>query len=106
MDLAPSPAGFDWTALLIALFAGFLLGRWSASFGSPDAAAQRKVAEVTAKITAEQRLHKLSRTARAEAERLAAEDRIIEAVKVVREDIGVGLKEAKDVVDLMAKRVS
>lgn len=97
--MEPIGQGFDWINLAIALLAGFLLGRWSAGLGSPEAQAARKKAEVSAKITAQQRLGKLSRSARAEVERLAAEDRIIEAVKIVRTELGVDLKDAKDIVD-------
>jgi hypothetical protein len=37
----------------------------------------------------------------AEVQRLVSEDRIIPAIKLVRESTGLGLKEAKDMVDAM-----
>lgn len=50
---------------------------------------------------AERNLRRLKGSARTAIDKLLAEDRIIEAVRDIRAALGIGLKEAKDVVDLL-----
>lgn len=67
----------------------------------PQAKANKAAERQNARSEAEKNLSRLTGSTRKSLERLLAEDRIIEAVRDVRSATGLGLKEAKDVVDLM-----
>lgn len=93
----------EYTLLHLLAFAivGFIAGRISARAGDPRRSADKKQQQRTAARTAQQNLDRLSPRVRAEVETLLADGRIIEAVRDVRAALSLGLKEAKDVVDLL-----
>lgn len=68
---------------------------------SPATRAKKAAERENIRDAAERNLRKLSGSTRTALEKLLAEDRIIEAVRDVRAATGLGLKEAKDVVDLL-----
>lgn len=86
-----------WLLLALAALAGFALGRWTAR--PRETPAQRATREATATLTLEQQLRRLDDTIGSEVRGLIAQDRYLEAIKRVREGLGLGLKEAKDLVD-------
>lgn len=88
MDLPQNPTFLAIVA--VAALAGFALGRLSAR--------QPGDGERTAARAAENAVM-LSANARGDVEKLIDENRVIEAVKLCREKTGLGLKEAKEVVD-------
>lgn len=83
-----------WQPLLLALFVGFIAGRMTAKDPiqrdkerrEHEAAIRRYKAEIKPELLAEARA-------------LVRDNRKIEAIKLVREQMGIGLKEAKDLVD-------
>lgn len=94
---------------MFSLIVGFVLGmifvgllqRRGNSAAKPPAAAS-----VDFQRVAEKNLGRLSGKSRRTIEQLVADDRIIEAVRDVRQELGIGLKEAKDVVDLVGAQQS
>ena len=95
---------------LFSLLVGFILGAIVVGLMQRRGTATAKPSTgntfVDQQKAAEKLLGKLSGKARRDIEQLLSEDRIIEAVRDVRQELGVGLKEAKDVVDLMNARQS
>lgn len=92
--------------LITAAIVGFIAGRivgMNASRTPRAAAAARDERESLR--TAEDSLNRLPGRVRTAVEALLAEGRIIEAVRDVRAATGLGLKEAKDVVDLMREQL-
>lgn len=90
-------AHYLWLLLALAALAGFVLGRWTAR--PRETPAQRATREATEKQTLEQQVRRLDATVGAEVRDLVGRGQSIEAIKRVREATGLGLKEAKDVVD-------
>jgi ribosomal protein L7/L12 len=92
---------YSLLALIAAFLAGVVLGRLTAAAGLPrrrertqthDAALATDTAGVLALLPAETRV---------EIDTLVADGRKIEAIRVCRAALGLGLKEAKDVIDLV-----
>jgi ribosomal protein L7/L12 len=89
--------GNMWLGLALVLI-GFVIGRWTAE--SPVEKAKRKADD---RMKAAQGLASLSAAGKARVKTLIAANHTIDAVKAVREELGVGLKESKDVVDALRK---
>lgn len=83
-----------WQALLLALLVGFIAGRLTAK---DPIQRDRERREHEAAI----RRHKsqIKPETLAEVRNLVGQNRKIEAIKLVREQMGIGLKEAKDLVE-------
>ena len=90
-----------WISAAVAV-AAFILGR--VSVGSPS---ERARSTLMAEEEASRTYARLSSSARAEVDRLLADGRMIEAVKLIRAELNTGLYEAKQAVDLrMSQRRS
>lgn len=83
-----------WVWIAVAAVLGFAAGRVSAP---EEDNTQRRA-------NAEANLASLSMNARERAEAALEKHRKIEAVGIVREDLGVGLRDSKDVVDALARQ--
>ena len=90
----------DQTQLLLLLVAvaafAFLLGRQSAGFESPVDQAER---DMRKQQMAEEAFSALSPTIQQEVDGLITEGEMIAAIKIVRTNSGLGLREAKILVD-------
>jgi ribosomal protein L7/L12 len=98
-QLPPGYALLDLLPLIAAFLAGIVVGRITAATalprpGKPDRKQRPDMAtsDMLALLPAETRF---------EIETLVADGRKIEAIRVCRAAIGLGLKEAKDVIDLV-----
>ena len=98
---------YSFTALCLVAAVGFILGRWSKRGGPVR---QRQVitrahrpADATHRATKHQpnAAAELSANARQEVEQLLGRGKLIAAIKVVRADLGLGLKDSKDLIDNM-----
>lgn len=90
-------AQVPWLLLALAALVGFVVGRWTAR--PRETPAQRASRQASEAVTLEQQVRRLDATIGAEVRALLAQDRYLEAIKRVREGLGLGLKEAKDLVD-------
>ncbi len=91
-----APTLLTWLAIAVV---AFLAGRASVSSDRPeprDRVAERQRAEGHAREV----WRKLSPQAKAQVDALLASRKVIEAVKVIRNETALGLKESKNVVDL------
>lgn len=88
-----------WLLLALAAFAGFLVGRWTAPSRPRETPAERATREATEALSLEQQVRRLDGPIGSEVRALIAEGRDIEAIKRVRGHLGLGLKEAKGLVD-------
>ena len=106
MDFNTPQFSLMW--LIAALVAGLLIGAYLNSRVGVQSGAARaaKAPDVDYQRLAEKNARRLSNKARAGIEDLLAEDRIIEAVRDCRGDLGCGLKEAKDVIDLIGAELA
>lgn len=99
--------GINWLIVAVIAFVAFLFGRASARGGegggggeSRQARRLRETEEATAALAA------LDLSKQADLDRLIADGRIIDAVKLLREATGMGLYESKLAVDERRKSVS
>ena len=106
MDFNTPQFSLMW--LLAALAAGVLIGAYlNSRVGIQTGSARSsKVPDTDTQRLAEKNARRLSSKARAGIEQLLAEDRIIEAVRDCRGELGCGLKEAKDVIDLIGAELT
>ncbi len=87
-----------WLLLAVTAFLSFIIGRTTARMGGGDSESRRMTeANEIAAATAN-----LSPSIWADVDRLLAEKKKIEAIKVLREASGLGLKLAKDAVEQRA----
>ena len=89
-------AGYDWSAFALGFGAALLLAlviRWRA--------ANRRRQDMTAPPKFAQTQPVLSEELKRKVRLLRAQGRLIEAIKLVREATGLGLKEAKDAVEAL-----
>ena len=111
---------FSLLHLLMAVFVGIVIGGWlgrragggatattaprfSSSSSSTAGSSRAESATIDGESAAVERsIGKLSARARRDIDALIAEDRLIEAIRDVRKETGLGLKEAKDIVDRLA----
>ena len=82
-----------WLLIGVAV-AAFIAGRFSARH-SPEALERRRIAEEEAT----RNFTRLSTTTRAEIDRLLADGKTVEAIRVIRAELNTGLYEAKQIVD-------
>lgn len=101
MDLF-QPA-YSLAAVIAALVAGLVIGRITAAASDPRRAEQRKQEQRAAALSAREHVSRLAPEVRAAVDRLLAEDRKIEAIRDIRYATGLGLKEAKDMADLIER---
>lgn len=93
------------TAWLLAAGAaalGFIFGRLSAGGGGGD----REVRRMQAQEQSRQALASLSPNRQAEIDQLVRDKRVIEAIKLMRETSGLGLKESKDAIDARRREIT
>ncbi len=95
------PTG-GWLVLAAVAFVAFRIGRMSA--GKSESAGEREMRRMQEEQAAEDTFASLSPSVQADVDRLLADKKVIDAVKVVRENTGKGLKESKDVVDQRRKQ--
>lgn len=91
---------YSFVTLCLVAIISFLLGRWSKS-DYPQRGA-KPIGEVRTPMPHakhNRRADALSANAQHEIEQLLANGRLIAAVKVARKELGLGLKDAKDLVD-------
>lgn len=99
--------------LLLGLFLGWILFKRRTSAQTPPARYMHSSATLPASVdlsglvggnaTISTTQLKLSDAASEKISRLVREDKIIEAIKTLREETGWGLKESKDVIDAMKR---
>lgn len=92
--------------VLAVFVVGYIFGRVHAAVRDPRRAEERRKQQASAERGTEERYSALSPDLRQKLELLVGDGRIIEAVKELRLLTGCGLKEAKDVIDLIAARSS
>lgn len=97
--------GINWLVVAVIAFGAFILGRASARGGdgggeSRQARRLRESEEATAAFAA------LDLSKQADIDRLIADGRIIDAVKLLRESTGMGLYESKLAIDERRRNVS
>ncbi|MEQ8936168.1 MAG: ribosomal protein L7/L12 [Amphiplicatus sp.] len=100
MDLS-DPKDF-WLLLAAAIAFAFILGRAMRTRETGETRVerrQREAAEALAQFNA------LTPDKQAEIDALVTNNRIIDAIKLVREETGMGLKESKDAVDARRKNL-
>ena len=97
---------YSLLAILAALLLGFIAGRLTASLSHSPRQEARKHPKLDDGFAAQENLARLPEAVRARMETLIADDKMIEAIRDCRLELGLGLKEAKDVVDLMRDRTS
>ncbi len=104
MDLS-SP---DYTLLhiLAVLLTGIIIGRLTAGSRDPRRREARKQQHRAAEMSTRERAVQMSPQVRASTEALLANGQVIEAIRDVRLATGLGLKEAKDLVDLINNQTS
>lgn len=102
MDL--TTPGYTLLELLAALVAGFVAGRLTAGAGDPRVKEAKRQQQRAADLSVREAVHGLPPDVRAKIERLIAEDRIIEAIRDFRAATQLGLKEAKDAIDMIRGR--
>jgi len=99
---------YSLATLCLVAFVSFLLGRWSKTEGPQRTAkpiGENRTAAPTVKQPRSSRApgrgarQALSAEAEREVEHLLGRGHLIAAIKVVRRDLGIGLKDAKDFVD-------
>lgn len=95
MDVLDFGSDRFWLLLGAAIIIAFFLGRSARARRSGDPAGRKLQDEAEAA----RRFDLLSLEARTEIDSLAGQGKTIEAIKYVRERTGLGLKEAKDLVD-------
>lgn len=96
-------AEYSFLALLAAFLAGFVLGRLTGTAVPRRSRATAPSHTVTPGTTTADVVALLPPETRIEVETLVADDRKIEAIRVCRAALGLGLKEAKDVVDFIER---
>lgn len=92
---------YSLLTVLTALVIGILIGRITAARSNPHRAEQQRRREQAARLDATDNLAHLSPETRDRIERLVAEGQLIDAVRTCREELDLGLKEARDVVGLV-----
>jgi ribosomal protein L7/L12 len=94
--------GYSLLTLIFAFLIGLLIGRITAG-GNRSARHENEAQTNQSEIqrSAAETAALLSPELRAEVEALLAQDRKIEAIRVIRAALGFGLKEAKDLADLI-----
>ncbi len=102
MDLY-SPT-YSLMELIAAGVAGFVAGRATAALGDPRRREERQRRAREASFTARENLERLTSSQRADIEKLVAARRKIDAIREIRAALGIGLKEAKDVTDIIGAR--
>ncbi len=89
---------YSLLAVLTALVTGILIGRITAVRSGPHRADARRKRELNAKFDAANNAARLSPETRERIERLVADGQLIEAVRICRDELGVDLREARDMV--------
>ena len=87
--------------LISVALAAFIAGRLSAR-NSPEALESRRIAEEQAA----RNFTRLSTTTRTEVDRLLAEGKTVEAIKLMRAELNTGLYEAKQIADQRKRSAS
>lgn len=95
------PTG-GWLVLAAVAYVAFMIGRMSGGKGETES--EREMRRMQEEQEAEDAFASLSPSVQADVDRLLTEKKTIEAVKVIRENTGKGLKESKDVVDQRRKQ--
>ena len=98
-------AGYPLLTVLFALAVGYILGRVHAAARDPRRAEDKKRAAHAAERTADENLRSLAPDVRAKVEALIARDHVIEAIRDIRLALDIGLKDAKDVADLLKDKL-
>lgn len=91
--------GYTLFEMLAVLVVGYVMGRVHSARRDPHLRELRRQQAVQDRLTAEERLGRLSPELRDKVDAHLAGGRMIDAVRDVRTTLGCGLKDAKDVVD-------
>ena len=95
--------GYSLFALLAATLGGFIAGRVTGAYSDPRRREERKRQAREAAYSARENLDRLAPSTRLQVEKLVILGQKIEAIRAIREALGIGLKEAKDVADLISE---
>ncbi len=82
----------QWLLIAFIAYVAFTIGRMSKSAETPEARATRRMEEETRAADA---FSSLSPSIQSDVDRLLMDKKLIEAIKVIREHTGLGLKESK-----------
>ena len=85
---------WPWLAAMFA--AGYVLGRITSGGGGPTAEERRAAAVTT--------IGRLSAQTRAQADAFLRDGKLIEAIKAIREETGLGLRDSKDIADELRRQ--
>ncbi len=99
-------SSYSLVTLVLTFLIGFALGRITAAVTDPhrrEAARQRRMSST---VTAEDNVLRLAPETHAEIEQLLLSGQKIEAIRVCRAALNLGLKEAKDTVDRIDESLS
>lgn len=100
----PEADSHNWLVYLLIALVAFVAGRVTAGSGAGDGL-DRVTRRQRAEGDAREVWRNLSPQAKSRVDELLGDRKMIEAVKVVRNESGVGLKAAKAVVDLRRKEM-
>lgn len=102
--MSPFDPEYSLLALIVAAVLGFALGRATAGAFDPRRQEARRQQKRQDALSAADDLARLPAAKRDAIKRLVEDGRIIEAVRDIRGALGIGLKEAKDVADLIREQ--
>ncbi|MFC2950987.1 ribosomal protein L7/L12 [Marinicaulis aureus] len=92
----------QWLLIAFLAYVAFTIGRMSKSGEAPEAREARRMAEETRAADA---FASLSPSIQSDVDRLLMDKKKIEAIKVIREHTGLGLKESKIAADKRASQI-
>ncbi len=92
----------QWGLIALLAWAAFMIGRMTKSSESPEAREMRRMQEET---KAADSFSSLSPSVQADVDRLLKDRKKIEAIKLIRENTGLGLKESKIAAEQRQKQI-
>ena len=92
-----------WLLLVAVAYIAFRIGRATAGGENTES---REVRALRAQESAERVFSELSTSNQTEVDRLLFNDEVIAAVKLIREEAGIGLKDAKGVADHRRRKLA
>ncbi|MAW81701.1 MAG: hypothetical protein CMI63_15800 [Parvularcula sp.] len=93
----------QWGLIAVLAYVAFMAGRMTRSGESPETRAMRRMEEETKAADA---FSSLSPSVQSEVDRLLMDKKLIEAIKVIREHTGLGLKDSKIAAEQRRKQIA
>ncbi|WP_428407009.1 ribosomal protein L7/L12 [Hyphococcus sp.] len=92
----------QWGLIALLAYVAFMIGRMTKSGESPEAREMRRMEEAT---NAADAFSSLSPSIQSDVDRLLFDGKKIEAIKLIRENTGLGLKESKIAAEQREKQI-